>query len=116
MGDEEGAGAPYTWTSLEPLQEGQEEAPTGKFVKSAGRCVARDVLRVCFPPRCVSVPSPPPPRPPLPRSAKVAYPNGDSFEGAFNEAKQKHGKGAYVWGTGPGANAFVPEGDGYPGA
>ncbi len=38
MGDEEGGeGAPYTWTSLEPLAEGQEEAPTGKFVKSAGR-------------------------------------------------------------------------------
>lgn len=38
MGDDgEGEGAPYTWTSTEPLTEAQEEAPTGKFVKSAGR-------------------------------------------------------------------------------
>jgi hypothetical protein len=30
----------YQWTSLEPLPEGQEEAVTAKFVKSAGRYVA----------------------------------------------------------------------------
>ena len=37
MGDEGGEGAPYSWTSVEPLTEGQEEAATGKFIKSAGR-------------------------------------------------------------------------------
>ena len=37
MGDEEAA--PYVWTSLEPLMEGQDEAPSGGWVKSAGRCV-----------------------------------------------------------------------------
>jgi hypothetical protein len=37
MGDEEGGEAPYSWTSTEPLAEGQEEAPSGKFVKAAGR-------------------------------------------------------------------------------
>jgi hypothetical protein len=61
----------------------QEEAPTAKFVKAAGR-------------------------------AKVAYPNGDSYEGGFNEAKQKHGKqAAYVWSAATGANAWVPE-EGFP--
>lgn len=37
MGDEEGGEAPYSWTSQEPLQEGVEEPPTGKYVQSAGR-------------------------------------------------------------------------------
>ena len=61
----------------------QEEAPTAKFVKAAGR-------------------------------AKVAYPNGDSYEGGFNEAKQKHGKqAAYVWSAATGANPWVPE-EGFP--
>ena len=45
--------------------------------------------------------------------AKVAYPNGDTFEGSFNEARQKHGKGAYVWSAAAGANAWVPE-EGFP--
>lgn len=81
MGDEEG-GAPYVWTSSEPLPEGVEEAPSGNYVKAPGR-------------------------------AKVAYPNGDSFEGAFNEALQKHGRGVYTWSTAAGANAWVPE-EGFP--
>jgi hypothetical protein len=38
MGDDEG-GAPYSWTSTEPLVEGQEEAPAGPWVKQAGKCV-----------------------------------------------------------------------------
>ena len=49
------------------------------------------------------------------RSAKVAYPNGDTFEGAFNEALQKHGRGTYTWSTAVGANPWVPE-EGFPGA
>jgi hypothetical protein len=36
MGDEEGS-VPYVWTSTEPLTEGMEEAPSGPWVKSAGR-------------------------------------------------------------------------------
>ena len=66
-----------------PSALSQEEAPTAKFVKAAGR-------------------------------AKVAYPNGDSYEGGFNEAKQKHGKqAAYVWSAATGANPWVPE-EGFP--
>lgn len=83
MGDEEG-GVPFTWTSTEPLAEGVEEAPSGPWVKGAGR-------------------------------AKVTYPNGDAFEGSFNEALQKHGRGTYTWGTGVGNNPWVPE-EGFPGA
>jgi hypothetical protein len=78
----EGEAPPYAWTSLEPLKEGEEEAPTGNFVKAAGR-------------------------------AKAAYPNGDTYEGAFNELKQKHGKSTYQWSTATGANAWVPE-EGFP--
>jgi hypothetical protein len=47
--------------------------------------------------------------------AKATYPNGDTYEGTFNDAKQKHGRGVYTWSTAEGANAFVPE-DGFPGA
>jgi hypothetical protein len=47
--------------------------------------------------------------------AKVAYPNGDAFEGAFNEALQKHGRGVYTWSTAAGANPWVPEGEGFAG-
>ena len=83
MGDEEG-GVPFTWTSTEPLAEGVEEAPSGPWVKGAGK-------------------------------AKVTYPNGDAFEGSFNEALQKHGRGTYTWGTGVGNNPWVPE-EGFPGA
>jgi hypothetical protein len=50
-----------------------------------------------------------------PGKAKVAYPNGDAFEGAFNEALQKHGRGVYTWGTAVGNNPWVPE-EGFPGA
>jgi hypothetical protein len=50
-----------------------------------------------------------------PGKAKVAYPNGDAFEGAFNEALQKHGRGVYIWGTAVGNNPWVPE-EGFPGA
>ena len=46
--------------------------------------------------------------------AKVTYPNGDTFEGAFNDNKKKHGRGIYTWSTASGANPWVPEG-GYPG-
>jgi hypothetical protein len=84
MGDE-GEAPPYSWTSTEPLMEGMEEAPSGSWVKNAGR-------------------------------AKIAYPNGDTFDGAFNEALQKHGRGVYSWSTAPGSNPWVPEGDGFPGA
>ncbi len=83
MGDEEG-GVPYSWTSTEPLVEGQDEAPAGPWVKGPGK-------------------------------AKVAYPNGDTFEGSFNEALQKHGRGVYTWGTAVGNNPWVPE-EGFPGA
>lgn len=48
--------------------------------------------------------------------ARASYPNGDVYEGGFNEALQKHGRGTYTWSTAPGSNPFVPEGDGYPGA
>ena len=39
MGDEEGAGVPYSWTSTEPLLEGAEEAPSGPWIKAPGKCV-----------------------------------------------------------------------------
>jgi hypothetical protein len=29
--------------------------------------------------------------------ARVTYPNGDTFEGSFNDEKQKHGAGVYTW-------------------
>lgn len=83
MGDEETP--PYAWTSIEPLLEGMDGAPTGPYVMSSGK-------------------------------AKVAYPNGDTFDGAFNEALQKHGRGVYTWSTAAGANPWVPEGEGFPGA
>jgi hypothetical protein len=47
--------------------------------------------------------------------AKAVYPNGDAYEGGFNEAKQTHGRGVYTWSSAAGANAWVPE-EGYPGA
>ncbi|RYG51027.1 hypothetical protein EON67_04165 [archaeon] len=47
------------------------------------------------------------------RRAKVTYPNGDTYEGGFNEAKQKHGRGVYIWSCAVGANAWVPE-EGFP--
>lgn len=40
----------------------------------------------------------------------MTYPNGDTFEGAFNDARQKHGKGIYSWSTEEGANPWLPEG------
>lgn len=69
---------PYQWESLEPVEDGAD-APTGAFIKSAGR-------------------------------ARVTYPNGDIFEGVFNDALQKHGPGIYTWSTEEGANAWLPEG------
>jgi hypothetical protein len=50
-----------------------------------------------------------------PGKAKVTYPNGDTFEGSFNEKLEKHGRGVYTWGTGVGNNPWVPE-EGFPGA
>jgi hypothetical protein len=47
--------------------------------------------------------------------AKVTYPNGDTFEGTFNEKLEKHGRGVYTWGTAVGNNPWVPE-EGFPGA
>jgi hypothetical protein len=41
--------------------------------------------------------------------AKSVYPNGDVFEGVFNDNKAKHGPGTYTWSTAPGANPWVPE-------
>lgn len=49
------------------------------------------------------------------RSARVEYANGDNYEGGFNEARQKHGRGVYTWSAREGAHPWVPEG-GYPGA
>ena len=46
--------------------------------------------------------------------AKVTYPNGDTFEGSFNDNKKKHGRGIYTWSTAAGSNPWIPEG-GYPG-
>lgn len=43
-----------------------------------------------------------------PCSAKVTYPNGDTFEGSFNDDRQKHGHGIYTWSSAPGANPWVP--------
>lgn len=45
---------------------------------------------------------------------KVSYPNGDTFEGSFNEKLEKHGRGVYTWGTAVGNNPWVPE-EGFPG-
>ena len=42
-------------------------------------------------------------------SARVDYPNGDTFEGGFNELKQRHGRGVYTWSSRPGAHPWVPE-------
>jgi hypothetical protein len=42
--------------------------------------------------------------------ARVTYPNGDVFEGSFNDAKQKHGSGVYTWSVAEGSNPWVPEG------
>lgn len=44
----------------------------------------------------------------------MVYANGDTYEGPFNELKQRHGRGVYTWNTKVGANPWVPE-DGYPG-
>lgn len=49
----------------------------------------------------------------VPGRAKSVYPNGDTFEGAFNDAREKHGRGVYVWSTQAGANPWVPE-EGFP--
>lgn len=47
-------------------------------------------------------------------SAKVTYSNGDTFQGSFNEDRQKHGDNCtYTWNLAEGAQAWVPEG-GYP--
>ena len=49
------------------------------------------------------------------RSAKATYPNGDTFEGAFNEDRQREGDACtYTWNLAEGAQAWVPEG-GFPG-
>lgn len=45
----------------------------------------------------------------------MTYPNGDTFEGTFNEKLEKHGRGVYTWGTAAGNNPWVPE-EGFPGA
>ena len=45
--------------------------------------------------------------------AKVAYPNADTYEGSFNDARQKHGRGTYTWSTNTGSNPWVPE-EGFP--
>ena len=42
-------------------------------------------------------------------SARVDYPNGDTYEGGFNELKQRHGRGVYTWSSRPGAHPWVPE-------
>lgn len=41
----------------------------------------------------------------------MTYPNGDTYEGDFNNAKAKHGKGIYTWNSTPGANPWAPEPD-----
>ena len=46
----------------------------------------------------------------VPCSARVVYPNGDTFEGTFNDARQKHGAGVYTWSTEEGSNPWLPEG------
>lgn len=46
--------------------------------------------------------------------AKAVYPQGDTFEGSYNEALQKHGRGVYTWSTSVAANPWVPE-EGFPG-
>ena len=48
------------------------------------------------------------PMPVLLRSARVVYPNGDSFEGTFNSSKQKHGCGVYSWAAVPGVHPWNP--------
>ena len=45
---------------------------------------------------------------------RVAYANGDGYAGGFDDAKHKHGRGAYTWSTAPGAHAWVPA-DGFAG-
>lgn len=46
--------------------------------------------------------------------AKATYPNGDTFEGAFNEDRQREGESCtYTWNLAEGAQAWVPEG-GFP--
>jgi hypothetical protein len=42
--------------------------------------------------------------------ARVTYPNGDTFEGSFNDAKVKDGPGVYTWSLEEGANPWLPEG------
>ena len=42
--------------------------------------------------------------------AKVTYPNGDTYEGAFNDERQKHGAGVYTWSLEEGSNPWLPEG------
>lgn len=43
----------------------------------------------------------------------MVYPNGDTYVGGFNDAKQKHGRGTYTWATTPGSHPWVPE-EGFP--
>ena len=44
--------------------------------------------------------------------ARVVYANGDTFEGLFNDMKQRHGKGVYSYSTAPVADGEdEPEAD-----
>jgi hypothetical protein len=124
MGDEEDV-KPFVWESLEPVEEGAEPQ-TAAFVKAAGRCVLRGRVRggkrwvegrvkagpqltprcVCGAVRCGALRCGGAGR----CRARITYPNGDIFEGSFNDAKQKHGSGVYTWSTAEGANPWVPEG------
>ncbi len=42
--------------------------------------------------------------------ARVTYPNGDTYEGSFNEDRLKDGPGVYTWSLEEGANPWLPEG------
>jgi len=113
MGDEEG-GVPYSWTSTEPLMEGAVRLHLRPLAQRPfGPLSPALPTRRLTPPKQEEAPSGPWVK--GPGKAKVAYPNGDAFEGAFNEALQKHGRGVYIWGTAVGNNPWVPE-EGFPGA
>ena len=87
----------YEWRSAEPGADGEPAA----FVCSAGACVkpgeraceglTQGRARAGRPAAHHCSSRHPPPR------ASVIYANGDTYEGSFSAAKQKHGRGVYTW-------------------
>ena len=110
MGDDGEDIPPYVWTQTEPAEDSAPQ--TANYVKTHGRWEPLEAEGPCVIMFCDHFPCP---FNSFPDRARVQYPNGDVFEGAFNELKQKHGRGVYTWGSTVGADhPWVPE-EGFPG-